>query len=132
MGIPQKLIRLIRMITCQTNARAKTDNQISAPIEFNKGIKQGDALSTALFMLALHNAAQETDQRGTIYTKSSQVCVYANDVVIVTGTETGLRQVCREIEEKTQQRGIIVKEERTKYKVVSASQKGRQTQNWKA
>ena len=83
-------------------------------------------------MLALHNAAQETDQRGTIYTKSSQVCVYANDVVIVTGTETGLRQVCREIEEKTQQRGIIVKEERTKYKVVSASQKGRQTQNWKA
>jgi hypothetical protein len=35
MGIPQKLIRLIRMTTCQTIARVKIDNQISAPFEFN-------------------------------------------------------------------------------------------------
>jgi len=30
MGIPQKLIRLIRMTMCQTKAREKIDNQISA------------------------------------------------------------------------------------------------------
>jgi len=44
MGIPQKLIRLIRMTMCQTKARVKTDNQISTPFEFNKGVKQGQQL----------------------------------------------------------------------------------------
>ena len=86
------------------------DNQISAPLEFNKGVKQGDGLSATLFILALHNAAQEIDQRDTVYTNSSQICAYADDVVIVTRSETRLRQVCREIEEKTQQVGLVVKE----------------------
>jgi len=96
MGIPQKLIRLIRMTMCQTKARVKIDNQISAPFEFNKGVKQGDGLSATHFILVLHNAAQEIDQRGTIYTKSSQICAYANDVVIFTRSESRLRQVYRE------------------------------------
>jgi len=42
MGIPQKIIRLIGMTMCQTKARVKIDNQISASFEFNKGVKQGD------------------------------------------------------------------------------------------
>jgi hypothetical protein len=88
MGIPEKLIRLIRMIMCQNKARVKIDNQISALFEFKKGVKQRDGLSTTLFILALHNAAQETDQKGTIYTNSSQICAYADDVVIVTRSET--------------------------------------------
>jgi hypothetical protein len=96
MGIPQKLIRLIRMTMCQTKARVKNDNQISAPFEFNKGVKQGDGLSATHFILVLHNAAQEIDQRGTVYTKSSQICAYANDVVIFTRSESRLRQVYRE------------------------------------
>jgi len=131
MRIPQKLIRLIRMNMCQMKARVKIDNQISAPFEFNKGVKQGDGLSTTLFVLALHNAAQEIDQRGTIYAKSSQICAYADDVVIVTRSETMLRQVYREIRETTQQMGLIVNEKNTKYMIFSATQKGQQTQNWK-
>jgi sorting nexin-29 len=113
MGIPQKLIRLIRTTMCPTKARVKIDNQISAPFEFNKGVKQGDRLSTTLFILALHTAAQETDQRGTIYTKSSQICAYADDVAIVTKSDTKLRQVYRELEEKTQQMGLTVNEKKT-------------------
>jgi len=69
MGIPQKLIRLIRMTMCQTKARVKIDNQISARFEFRTGVKQGDCLSTTLFILALHNATQEIGQRGTVYTQ---------------------------------------------------------------
>ena len=97
-GIPQKLIRLTRMTMCQTKARVKIDNQLSAPFKFNKGVKQGDGLSTTLFILALHNATQEIDQRGIIYSKSSQICAYANDVVIVTRSEARMGQVYREME----------------------------------
>ena len=60
-----------------------------------------------------------------------QICAYADDVVTVTKSETRLRRVYREIEEKTQQMGLIVNEKKTKYMIVSATQKGRQTQNWK-
>ena len=91
MEIPQTLIRLIRMTMCHTKVRVKIDIQISTPFEFNKGVKQGDGLSTTLFILALHNAAQEIDQRCTIYTKSSQICAYADDIVIVTRSESRLR-----------------------------------------
>jgi hypothetical protein len=101
----------------------KSDNQISAPFKFNKGVKEGDGLSATFFILALHNAAQERDQRGTIYTKSNQICAYADDVVIVTTSETRLRQVYRETEKKTQQMGLIVNEKKTKYMIVFATQK---------
>jgi sorting nexin-29 len=124
MGIPQKLIRPIRMTMCQTKARVKIDNQISAPFEFTKGVKQGDGLSTSLFILALHNVAKEIDQTGTICTKSSQICAYADNTVTVTRPETRLRQVYRETEEKTQQMGLMVNEKKTKYMIVSAIQKG--------
>jgi hypothetical protein len=102
----------------------KLDNQLSAPFRFNKGVEQGYGLSTTLFVLTVHNAAQGIDQRGTIYTKSSQICVYADDVVIVTRSETRMRQVYREIEEKTQKMGLIVNERKTKYMIISATQKG--------
>jgi short-subunit dehydrogenase len=52
------------------------------------------------------------------------MCAYADDVVIVTRPETRLRQVYREIEEKTQQMGLIVNEKKTKYMIVSATPKG--------
>ena len=115
----------------QTKARVKIDNQISAPFVFNKGVKQGDDLSPTLFILALHNAVCEIDQRGIIYTKSSQICAYADDIAIITRSETRLRQVYREIEEKTQQMGLMVNGKKTKYMNVSVTQRGRQTQNWK-
>jgi len=130
-GIPQKLIRLIRMAMCQTKTSVKIDNQISAPFKFSKGVEQGDVLLTILFILSQHNAAKEIDQSGTIYTKSNQICAYADDIVIVTGSATRLRQVYREVDEKTQLMRLIVNEKKIKDMTVPATQKGRQTQNWK-
>jgi sorting nexin-29 len=73
-GIPQKLIRLIRMTMCETKARVKIDSQTSAPFEFNNGVKQGDGLSTTLFILAIHNTAQEIDQRHNLYKVKPNLC----------------------------------------------------------
>jgi hypothetical protein len=72
MGIPQRLIRLIRTTVCQTKARAKIDNPIRAPFEFNKAVTQGDGLSAALCILAVHNAAQE---RHNLYKVKPNLCL---------------------------------------------------------
>jgi sorting nexin-29 len=130
MGIPQKLIRLTRMTMCQTEARVKIDNQLGAPFEYD-GVEQGDGLSTTLFILALHNVAQEVDQRSTNYRKSSQICAYADDVVIITRSETRIRHLYRELEEETQEIGLTVNEAKIKYKTISTRPNRRQIQNLK-
>ena len=82
---------------CQTKVRVKIANQLRAAFEFNKGVKQGDGLSTTPFILTLDNATQKIDKRDTIYTKSSQISAYSDDIVIAIRSEARMRQVYKEI-----------------------------------
>ena len=54
-GIPRKLARLIKMSLTETYSRAQVDKNVSDRFIRN-GLKQGDALSTLLFNLALEYA----------------------------------------------------------------------------
>jgi hypothetical protein len=83
MKILAKLIRLTQMTMNTTQAKVKIDNKLNAKFEFNTGVKQGDGLSAALFIVALHSKINSIDQKGTIYTKSSQIWAYA-DIIIIT------------------------------------------------
>ena len=84
--IPHKLIRLVKTTMKNTTARVKVTNKLSNSFTFNSGVRQGDRLSTTLFILALHHGVQKIDQRGTIVTKLSQICAYTDDIVIVART----------------------------------------------
>jgi sorting nexin-29 len=88
--IPYKLIRLVKMTMKDTTARVKVTNKLSNSFTFNAGVRQGDGLSTTLFLFALHCGVQKIDQRGTIFTKLSQICAYADDIVIVARTQKKL------------------------------------------
>ena len=68
--IPYKLITLVRMTMKNTTARVKVTNKLSntRSFTFNAGVRQGDGLSTILFILALHHGVQKIDKRGTIIT----------------------------------------------------------------
>ena len=50
-------------------------------------MKQGDGLLTTLFTVAKHKVIWEIDQRGTIFNKLSQICAYADDVVLINKTK---------------------------------------------
>jgi hypothetical protein len=72
--IPYKLIRLVKMTMKNTTARVKITNIFSNSFTFSAGVRQGDVLSTTLLIITLHYGVQKIDQRGTIFTKLSQIC----------------------------------------------------------
>jgi sorting nexin-29 len=101
-GIPGKLIRLVRMTLDNTRARVKVGTKLSDSFIFNMGVKQGDGLSAVLFNLTLHQAINKVDQKGTIFFKSSQICAYADDVAIVARNVLTLKEVFLEIEKEAE------------------------------
>jgi len=119
MKIPYKLITLVRMMMKNTTARVKVPIKLSNSFTFNAGVRQGDGLSTTLFILALHHGVKNIDQRSTIFTKLSQICAYADDVVIVARTQKKLTEVYLDLEEETSKLGIKINENKTKYMVTS-------------
>jgi hypothetical protein len=83
MEIPDKLIRLTRMTMNITQAKIKIGNTLSTKFVFNAAVKQGNGLSAVLFIVALHSVIRSIDQRRKIFTKSSQIYAYVNDIVII-------------------------------------------------
>jgi hypothetical protein len=114
-----------------TKARVKIGNKLSETFEFSVGVKQGDGLSAVLFILALHNAVNKTDQRGSTFTKSSQICAYTNDIVIVTRSKWRLIQMYEELEKEAEEMGLIIDENKTKYMAVSTSENRRKPRSLK-
>jgi sorting nexin-29 len=119
MKIPYKLLRLVKMTMKNTTARVKVTNKLSNSFTFNAGAKQGDGLSTTLFILVLHYGVQKIDQRGTIFPKLSQICAYANNIVIVAKTQEKLIEVYLDLEDETSKLGMEINEKKTKYMVTS-------------
>jgi len=110
MQIPYKPITLVRMTMKNTTASVKVTNKLSNSFTFNTGVRQGDGLSTTLFILALHHGVQKIDQRGTIFTKLSQICEYADDIVIVAKTQKKLTELYLDLEEETSKLGMEINE----------------------
>jgi hypothetical protein len=93
MRILHKIKGIVEMTTNHTKASVKIGNKLCETFDFSLRVKQGDGLSAVLFILAMHKAVNMIDQRGTIFTKSSQICAYADDIVIVTRSKRRLIQM---------------------------------------
>jgi hypothetical protein len=115
-NIPYKLIRFVKTTMKNTTARVKVTNKLSNSFT---GVRQGDGVSTTLFILALHYGVQKIDQRGTIFTKLSHICAYSDDVVIVARTQKKLTEVHLDLEEEMSKLGMEINEKKTKYMVTS-------------
>jgi hypothetical protein len=55
-GIPRKLVGLIKMCLNETYSRVRIGNNLSLKFTVQNGLKQGDALSSLLFIFAFECA----------------------------------------------------------------------------
>jgi hypothetical protein len=55
-GVPLKLVRLIKMCLNETHGKVSTTKYLSDNFSIQNGLKQGDALSSLLFIFALEYA----------------------------------------------------------------------------
>ena len=59
LNIPQKLIALVKATMNNTQCRVKIRNRFSEPINVKNGVRQGDALASLLFNIALENVIRD-------------------------------------------------------------------------
>jgi len=84
-GFPEKLIRLIQATMDGVKCSVRISGALSDPFESRRGLRQGDGLSCLLFNIALEGVIRRAglNTRGTIFSKSSQLVCFADDIDIV-------------------------------------------------
>ena len=90
-------------------------------ISLGRGIWQGDGLSATLFNLILHRALKNLEQTNMIVNRLTQICGYADDILIIGRSLPGLEALCVEISRESGRVGLVIKSEKTKCMRFSAS-----------
>jgi hypothetical protein len=126
-GIPEKIIRLINMTLNDNISKVLVANS-SRHCNISKGLRQGDALSAALFNVALNMVLQGIVEKGNIVYKSKQICANADDIVFVTRNTPALKELSA-LETEGRKTGLRINEEKTKYMKMSSTQARRYLQN---
>jgi len=74
LNIPEKLIRLVKMIMSGMQNQIKIRSKLLAPFTIHKGVRQGDALACLLFNVTLEYAIRKSgiQTRGTKFYKLVQ------------------------------------------------------------
>lgn len=115
--IPGKLIKLIGMTLSQTVNAVRVNGNVSQEFEVNKGLRQGDPLSTLLFNMVLEIIIRESgiNRKGTLLNKSHQCLAYADDLVLLARNKRELKEVTRQLIETAKKRGLKINQSKSKY-----------------
>jgi hypothetical protein len=73
-----------------------------------------------LFNLALHKALKNLEQTNTILNRLTQICGYANDILVIARSLPALEALCTELSREAGRVGLIVSTDKTKYMRFSA------------
>ena len=73
LGIPYKLIRLVKTTMTNVQCSVQTQSHLSEPISTTCGVRQGDALACLLFNIVLEKGIWDSgiQTRGTIFSKTT-------------------------------------------------------------
>jgi len=97
------------------------DGKISNPFVISRGVRQGDGLSATLFNPVFHKALKNLEQSNTILTRLTQICGYADDILVTARNLPVLEAMCAEISREAGRLGLIINTDKTKYMRFSAS-----------
>ncbi|CAH2097037.1 unnamed protein product [Euphydryas editha] len=112
LGIPSKLVILVEAVLEHSKAVVAIQNEVSEPFEIHSGVKQGDALSSVVFNLAIEAIIRKLNIRGLIDYNTSQVAAYADDIV---RSQNSMINHCSNLEAKSANYGLQINASKTKY-----------------
>ena len=95
-GIPRKTERLVKVTQEGAQAKVIVDGKISNTFFIDIGVRQGDGLSATLFILVLHTALKNVEQSNTILIRLTQICGYADDILVIARSLPALEALCVE------------------------------------
>jgi len=120
-GVPQKLVWLIKMCLTEMYSRVRVGKNLSDMFPIRNGLKQGDALSPLLFNFALEYAIRrvQINQDGLKLNGTQQLLAYANDVNILGGSVDTVKKNAEALVAATKEIGLEENTHKTKYMTVS-------------
>jgi hypothetical protein len=128
-GKPEKIVRLIKITLNDNTSKVLVANNSSRHFNISTGVRQGDALSAALFNVALNMVLEGIVEKGNIVYKSKQICACADDIVLVTRNTPTLKELLSALETEGRKMGLRINEEKTKYMKMPCTQARRCLQN---
>jgi len=120
-GIPKKIERLMKMTLEGAQAKVIVDGKISNPSVISRGVRQGDALSAKMFNLVLHKALKNLKQGNTISNRLTQICGYADNILVTARSLPALEAMCVEISREAGRVGLELNPQKYKYMRFSVS-----------
>jgi len=116
LNIPEKLIRLVKMIMSNMQSQIKIQSKHSAPFIIHKSVQQGDALACLLFNITLEYAIIKSG-----FYKPVHLTAYAYDIVVIGRSLASMKEAFQLLEEACKEVGLV-KEGKTKYLVAAKTQ----------
>lgn len=120
MGIPRKLIKLVVLTLRKTTCRVALQNKLTEEFDITSGVRQGDALSTTIFNIIINHAIASIDRGGHIFSKSTIICAYADDIALISHSMRELEENFMILERETRKLGLVINENKTKYMFMSS------------
>jgi hypothetical protein len=124
-GVPRKPVGLIQMCLNETYSTVLISKYQTDKFPIQNGLKQGDALSPLLFIFASEYAIRrvQENQEGLKLNGTHQLLSYADDVNIVRENINTMKENTKTLLDASKEVCLEVKPEKTKYILMSRSQK---------